>query len=61
MKLLRKLGCLLLGHAPVVVRRGNDSVLACERCQRFLEDFVKDQYSGKQHPMPEIASAADPR
>ena len=47
MMLLRMLGCLLLGHAPIVERRGVDSVMACERCHRFLAVFVKDLYSGK--------------
>ncbi|MFL5342441.1 MAG: hypothetical protein ACJ8F7_20035 [Gemmataceae bacterium] len=47
MKLLRQLGCLLLGHAPIVERRGDDDVIACERCHRFLEVFVKGLYSGK--------------
>jgi len=47
MKLLRKLACLLIGHAPIVERRGNDSVLACERCQRFFDVFVKDVYKEK--------------
>jgi hypothetical protein len=47
MKLLRKLACLLIGHAPIVERRGDDSVLACERCQRFFDVFVKDVYKGK--------------
>ena len=46
MKLLRKLACLLLGHAPIVERRGDDSVLACERCHRLFEVFVKDLYAG---------------
>lgn len=45
MKLLRKLGCLLCGHAPIVERRGDDSVLACERCQRLLGMFVKNVYA----------------
>jgi len=47
MKLLRKLACLLLGHDPIVERRGDDSVFACERCHCLLELFVKDVYAGK--------------
>jgi hypothetical protein len=47
MKLLRKLACLLIGHVPIVERRGDDSVLACERCQHLFELFVKDVYKGK--------------
>jgi hypothetical protein len=47
MKLLRKLACLLIGHAPIVERRGDDSVLACERCHRFLEVFVKGMHAGR--------------
>jgi hypothetical protein len=47
MKLLQKLACLLIGHVPIVERRGDDSVLACERCQRFFDVFVKGVYKGK--------------
>ncbi len=47
MNLLRQLVCLLIGHAPIVERRGNDSVLACERCRRFFAVFVKGIYGGK--------------
>lgn len=47
MNLLRKLGCLLFGHAPVVERRGHDSVLVCERCHRVLDLFVKNLYAAK--------------
>jgi hypothetical protein len=47
MKLLRMLVCLLIGHAPIVGRRGDDSVLACERCQRFFNVFVKGVYAVK--------------
>jgi hypothetical protein len=46
MRLLRKLACWLLGHAPIVERCGDDSVLACERCHRLFEVFVKDLYAG---------------
>lgn len=46
MKLLRKIACLLLGHAPIVERRGADSVMACERCHCLLEVFVRDLYAG---------------
>jgi hypothetical protein len=35
-----------MGHAPVVERRGDDSVLACERCRRFFEVFVKGLHKG---------------
>jgi hypothetical protein len=42
MKLLRELACLLLDHAPIVERRGDDSVIACEWCHRLFEVFVKD-------------------
>jgi hypothetical protein len=47
MSLLRMLACVVFGHAPIVERRGDDSVLACERCRRFLEMFVKGLYVGK--------------
>jgi hypothetical protein len=47
-KLLRKLACVVTGHAPVVERRGDDHVLACERCHRFFEVFVKDLFKGKE-------------
>jgi len=45
MKLLRILGCAMCGHAPVVERRGDDSVLICERCHRLLAVFVKGVYA----------------
>jgi hypothetical protein len=45
--LLRKLACMLFGHAPIVERRGADSVLACERCHRLLDVFVKNLYADK--------------
>ena len=47
MKLLRMLVCLLVGHAPIVERRGDDSVLACERCHCFFDVFVKGVYAVK--------------
>jgi len=47
MKLLRMVVCLLIGHAPIVERRGDDSVLACERCHRFFDVFVKGVYAVK--------------
>jgi hypothetical protein len=47
MKLLRKLACLLIGHAPIVERRGDDSVFACERCHRLFHLFVKGVYAVK--------------
>jgi len=47
MKLLRVLACLLLGHAPIVERRGDDSIVVCERCHRFLKVFVKNVYAWK--------------
>ena len=48
MKLLRKLACLLVGHDPTVERRGDDSVLACGRCHRLFNMFVKGLYGEKQ-------------
>ena len=47
MYLLRKLACLLFGHAPITERRGDDSVLACERCYCLFGVFVKDLYAEK--------------
>jgi hypothetical protein len=47
MKLLRMLVCLLVGHAPIVEHRGDDSVLACERCHHFFDVFVKGVYAVK--------------
>jgi hypothetical protein len=47
MKLLRMLACWLIGHAPIVERRGDDSVLACERCHRLFDVFVKGVYAVK--------------
>jgi hypothetical protein len=47
MNLLRKLACVVFGHAPVVERRGDDSVLVCERCGHFFEVFVTDVYAGQ--------------
>lgn len=47
MMLLRMLGCAVFGHAPIAERRGADCVLACERCQRLLEVFVKNLYAGE--------------
>ena len=47
MNLLAKLACLLVGHAPVVERRGDDHVIACERCHRFFEVFVKGLFAGR--------------
>jgi hypothetical protein len=47
MKLLRMLVCLLVGHAPIVEHRGDDSVLACERCHHFFDVFVKGVYAAK--------------
>lgn len=34
--------CSLLGHEPIVEHKEaeNKSVLECQRCGRFLEDFV---------------------
>lgn len=34
--------CFLMGHAPIVQDKEeeNKSVLECERCGRFLKDFV---------------------
>src|SRR4051812_47997227 len=60
MKLLRKLACLLMGHAPLVERRGEDSVLACERCHRFFEVFVKDLYNGKARRSHQVGLVARP-
>jgi hypothetical protein len=48
MKLLRKLTCWLLGHAPITECRGMDSVLACERCHCLFGIFVKDLYVKKE-------------
>jgi hypothetical protein len=48
MKLLRMLGCAVFGHAPIAERRGAACVLACERCQRLLEVFVKNLYAGEE-------------
>jgi hypothetical protein len=47
MKLLQMLVCLLIDHAPIVERRGDDSVLGCERCHRFFNVFVKGVYAVK--------------
>ncbi len=49
MKVLRTLACWCLGHAPITERRGDDSVLACERCHRLFEVFVRNLYA-KNHP-----------
>jgi hypothetical protein len=38
---------LLVGHAPVVERRGGDTVLACQRWHLFFEVFVKGLFKGK--------------
>jgi hypothetical protein len=55
MKLLRKLACLLIGHAPIVERRGDDSALACERCHRLFEVFVTDRYAGKSRGLHRVS------
>jgi hypothetical protein len=47
MKLLQMLLCWLIDHAPIVKRRGDDSILACERCDRFFKVFVKGVYTVK--------------
>ena len=47
MKLLQMLVCLLIDHAPIVERRGNDSVLACERCHHLFDAFVNGVYAVK--------------
>jgi hypothetical protein len=47
MKLLQMFICLLIDHAPIVERRGDDSVLECERCHRLFDMFVKSVYAVK--------------
>jgi hypothetical protein len=48
MNLLRRLACFFLGHTPIVERRGDGSVIACERCHCFIDVFVKDPYARQQ-------------
>jgi len=50
MNLLRRLACLVFGHAPVVERQGDDSVLLCERCGHLAEVFVKGLYAKDGRP-----------
>ena len=60
MKLLRKLACVVMDHAPVVMHRGDDHVLACERCHRLFEVFVKDLFKGNEPRLPYL-EATDAR
>jgi transcription elongation factor Elf1 len=53
MNLLRRLACLVFGHAPTVERRGDDSILVCGRCGHHFEVFVKGVYAGRE---PEAAT-----
>ncbi len=41
---MKRLICWIFGHAPVIDRRGYDSVMVCERCHHFFKVFNKDLY-----------------
>jgi len=51
---LRRLACLVFGHAPVVERRDDDSVLLCERCGHLFEVFVKGLYARDEQGFPRV-------
>lgn len=61
MNLLRMLGCAVFGHAPILERRGADSVLACERCRRLLEVFVKNLYAVEEVGVDRVEKPLDLR
>ncbi len=56
-KMLRKIACLLVDHAPVVVRRGDDSILTCERCHKSIVVFVKGLYAVKDQKLDGVSNA----
>lgn len=58
--LLQQLACLLIGHAPIVARRGDDSVLVCERCHRFIKLFVNSIYLGNIERTHRVGNVEDP-
>jgi hypothetical protein len=60
MKLLRWIGCSVFGHAPIVERRGANSVLACERCRRVLSVFVENMYAREERDSRPVSPVEGP-